>query len=248
MIKFLVFIQSVSHNTTGIDIIIAEEEHGLVANGGVRPVRKVAMDALVGAVVAVVVGGREGGLVEVLRSVGIVLGVVRVRPELSLPPGPPHGLQHLPLIDVPRHRHLLSIHVHLQAVHACNMRSTHINIQLKTFTASDRSSIISGWKDGVTNRDGLRRRRYRLRSKLAVDFGDGSPDPLLAAFTIHLHQKLHDLSIHIFSVSDTHSRTQERRTAAGELTDSASGNSDLLKHKPHMTNTNRMENQPPPLR
>lgn len=112
-----------SHNAAGMDVIVTEEEDGVVADCAIGLVGEIAVDALVVAVAVVVVGGGEGGLVEVLRRVGVVLAVVRERPELRLPPGPPHHLQHPPLIHVPRHRHLLPAHVHLHAIDTCKYHS-----------------------------------------------------------------------------------------------------------------------------
>lgn len=108
----------VSHDGARVDVVVAEHEDSVVIDGGVCLVGEVAVDALVEAVAVVVVGGGVGGLVKVLGGVRVVLAVVRVGPELGLAPRPPHHLQHLPLVDVPRHRHLLRVHVHLHTVHS----------------------------------------------------------------------------------------------------------------------------------
>lgn len=62
------------------------------------------------------IGGRVVGGVRAV--VGVVLRIVRKRPQLRLPPRFPDGFQNLLLVVIPCDCHLLHVHIYVDVVHA----------------------------------------------------------------------------------------------------------------------------------
>lgn len=130
-----------SHDRAALRVLVAEVIRGPGADdGGVGAMVVVAaVEArVVVAMLVVVVRGRRARCVCRVRlhpRAGVVLVVVlllrehvhgaarddaaagvRVRPQHGTPPRPPHRLEHLLLLHVPVHRHLLPLHVDLHVI------------------------------------------------------------------------------------------------------------------------------------
>lgn len=74
--------------------------------------------AVVAMLTVVVGGGCVGCKIVGWGGVGIVLRVVRKRPELRLPAGFPYSFENLFLICPPCHRYFLQVHIYVDVVHA----------------------------------------------------------------------------------------------------------------------------------
>lgn len=103
-----------------MNVVVVEKRKSMIIDDhGVGGVREVSMHRRGVSMAVVIVGGGEGGVLQILKRERVVLGVVRERPQLGLPPRAPHRLDHLPLLHVARDRHLLLVHVDLHCVHPC---------------------------------------------------------------------------------------------------------------------------------
>jgi hypothetical protein len=150
--------------------------NSLIRDGGVSLVGEVSMYIFVKAMVVVIIGRCVVRFVQVLGCVRIVFAVVWEWPKLCLSSCSSHHLQHLPLLNVSRHRHLLLAHVNFQAINSC---ADYICIYTRIQATADEmmNSYI-----------------YIYLYIYTMYFGDCSSNSLFASFTIHMHQKFHNLS------------------------------------------------------
>lgn len=114
-------IDRVSHNGTGMDVVVAKTVCNMIIDGGVGKLREVAMRGLVVAMHEVVIGRGEVGFIEIGSGVGVIFRVIRKCPKLSFSPNSPHHFQYLPFLYISSHCHFLLLHVYIHAIHTMQL-------------------------------------------------------------------------------------------------------------------------------
>ena len=111
-------------------IVIAEKMDCVIGDGVVSLVWEVSMDTFIEPMPVIIIWSCVCRFIQVLRRVWIIFTVIWKWPELCPPSCSSHHLQHLSLLHISLHSHLLLVHVYFQAINTCIIQNQFYQIEL----------------------------------------------------------------------------------------------------------------------